>query len=125
MAIKYNKDGSERNTDQHLFPPKQVDEHRAKPGRPKGSTSRLTAALLLLAINDTVGKPFEIILAEGFHSAILDGDTRLQFDYSKLILGKVVADVVDTPPTVILSDLQLTDRVNTLLGKVVNDTKGD
>ena len=43
-------------------------------GRPKGSTSKLSATKLLDQIAQTCGKPFEELLAEGYHLTIMAAD---------------------------------------------------
>jgi hypothetical protein len=43
-------------------------------GRPKGSTSKLSAAKLLDQIETTCGKPFEELVAEGYMLTILAAD---------------------------------------------------
>jgi hypothetical protein len=66
----------------------------AKPGagRPKGATSKLSAKSLLDQIQSTCGKPFEELLAEGYHMTILAADMPARQNYEKMILNKVVAD---------------------------------
>jgi hypothetical protein len=61
-------------------------------GRPKGSTSKLSATKLLDQIQQTCGKPFEELLAEGYHLTILAADMPARQNYEKMILNKVVAD---------------------------------
>ena len=61
-------------------------------GRPKGSTSKLSATKLLDQIQKTCGKPFEELLAEGYQLTILAADMPARQNYEKMILSKVVAD---------------------------------
>lgn len=61
-------------------------------GRPKGSTSKLSATKLLDQIQQTCGKPFEELLAEGYMLTILAADMPARQNYEKMILSKVVAD---------------------------------
>lgn len=61
-------------------------------GRPKGATSKLSAKSLLDQIQKTTGKPFEELLAEGYHMTILACDMPARQNYEKMILNKVVAD---------------------------------
>jgi hypothetical protein len=61
-------------------------------GRPKGSTSKLTAANVLDQIKKTCGKPFEELLAEGYALTIIAADMPARQNYEKMILGKVIAE---------------------------------
>ena len=61
-------------------------------GRPKGSTSKLSAEKILQQITNTCGKPFEELLAEGYHLTIVANDMPARQNYEKMILSKVVAD---------------------------------
>jgi hypothetical protein len=61
-------------------------------GRPKGSTSKLSADRILSQIQQTCGKPFEELLAEGYQLTILAADMPARQNYEKMILSKVVAD---------------------------------
>jgi len=73
-------------------------------GRPKGSTDKLTARLLLETCEQVIGKPFEVSLLEGYRDAILADDRRNRAVYEKMLLDKVSstlieADVTDTTDT--------------------------
>lgn len=68
---------------------------RTGPGRPKRSTNRLTIETVLRSIDNTCGRPFSDLLAEGYYKAIVDDDRRLRFEYERMFLSKVVADRID------------------------------
>jgi hypothetical protein len=61
-------------------------------GRPKGSVNKITGERILLEISTQLGKPFEQLLAEGYHASIIAGDFTARIAYEKMILSKVVAD---------------------------------
>ena len=61
-------------------------------GRPKGSTALITARTLVEAIEQESGKPFEVMLAEGYVDAVHNNDARTRLEYERMILGKVVSD---------------------------------
>ena len=61
-------------------------------GRPKGSTALITARTLVEAIEQESGKPFEVMLAEGYVDAVHNGDHKTRLEYERMILGKVVSD---------------------------------
>lgn len=61
-------------------------------GRPKGSTSKLSAEKILQQIQVTCGKPFEELLAEGYALTIIAADMPARQNYEKMILGKVIAE---------------------------------
>jgi hypothetical protein len=61
-------------------------------GRPKGSVNKITGEKILLEISLQFGKPFEQLLAEGYHASIIAGDFTARIAYEKMILSKVVAD---------------------------------
>lgn len=61
-------------------------------GRPKGSTSKLTAEKILSQISKTCGKSFEELLAEGYMLTIIANDMPARQQYEKMILGKVIAE---------------------------------
>ena len=42
-------------------------------GRPKGSVNKITGEKILLQISQQLGKPFEQLLAEGYHASIIAG----------------------------------------------------
>lgn len=68
---------------------------RSGPGRPKNSTNKLTIETVLRSIDNTCGRPFSDLLAEGYYKAIVDDDRRLRFEYERMFLSKVVADRID------------------------------
>jgi len=61
-------------------------------GRKKGSTSKISGEKILQAVQKQCGKPFEILLAEGYHATIIACDISARQQYEKMILSKVVAD---------------------------------
>lgn len=61
-------------------------------GRPKGSKNKISGVTILDAVEQQCGKPFEQLLAEGYHLTILAGDMPARQNYEKMILSKVVAD---------------------------------
>ena len=61
-------------------------------GRPKGSTALITARTLVEAIEQESGKPFEVMLAEGYVDAVHNNDSKTRLEYVRMILGKVVSD---------------------------------
>jgi hypothetical protein len=70
-----------------------------RPGRPKNSHSRLTIDRLLNSIELTAGASFALLIAQGYHDAILSGDRRLRLEYERMLLAKLVADKVDIAVT--------------------------
>jgi hypothetical protein len=68
-------------------------------GRPRGSTNKLTIETVLRSIDNTCGRPFSELLAEGYYKAIVDDDRRLRFEYERMFLAKVVADRLDVDVT--------------------------
>ena len=60
--------------------------------RPKASTNKVTSERILRQISLQMGKPFEQLLAEGYHASIIACDTTARIQYEKLILSKVIAD---------------------------------
>jgi len=63
-------------------------------GRPKGSIQKISGAAILDALEDTLGIPFEVQLANNYLNA-LHTDKQLVAKYDQLFLNKVVADKVD------------------------------
>jgi hypothetical protein len=61
-------------------------------GRVKGSTNKISGEKILNAVKKQCGKPFEQLLAEGYHATILACDISARQQYEKMILAKVVAD---------------------------------
>ena len=72
---------------------------RAGAGRPKGSTDKITARMLLDAAESIVGKSFEVSLLEGYRDAILDGDRRNRVIYEKMLLDKVSSTLIEAEVT--------------------------
>ena len=64
-------------------------------GRPKGSTDKLTARLLLETCKTVIGKPFEISLLEGYRDSILNDDRRNRAVYEKMLLDKVSSTLIE------------------------------
>ena len=80
---------------------KQHGGARPGAGRPRGSSDKLTAKLLLETCQQVIGKPFEVSLLEGYRDAILADDRRNRATYEKMLLDKVSstlieADIVET-----------------------------
>ena len=80
---------------------KQHGGKRVGAGRPKGTTDKLTARLLLETCQQVIGKPFEVSLLEGYRDAIVSDDRRNRATYEKMLLDKVSstlieADIVET-----------------------------
>ena len=65
---------------------------RKSMGRPKGSVNKINGEKILLAVSQQCGKPFEQLIAEGYHAAILACDMTARIAYEKMLLSKVVAD---------------------------------
>jgi hypothetical protein len=65
---------------------------RANSGRKPGTTNKISAVGILQAVQKECGKPFEQLLAEGYHQTILDNDMMSRQRYEQMILSKVVAD---------------------------------
>jgi len=72
---------------------------RAGAGRPRGSTDKLTARLLLETCEQVIGKPFEVSLIEGYHDAIIRQDVRNRATYEKMILDKVSTTLIEAEVT--------------------------
>ena len=68
-------------------------------GRPRGSTNKLTVETVLRSIENTCGRPFSDLLAEGYYHAITSDNNRLRFEYERMFLSKVVADKIDIDMT--------------------------
>lgn len=70
--------------------------YRPGSGRPQGTSNKLSGKDILEAIFDSnAGVPYEVVLANDFLQARLDGDRHLVVKYHQLILNKVIADRVD------------------------------
>jgi hypothetical protein len=68
-------------------------------GRPKGTTDKITARLILEQAEKTIGKPFLESLMEGYRDTILDGDRRNRVVYEKIIVDKVATTLLDVEVT--------------------------
>jgi hypothetical protein len=78
---------------------KQHGGARPGAGRPKGSTDKLTAKLLLETCHQVIGKPFEVSLIEGYRQAIDLDDRRNRAVYEKMILDKVSTTLIEAEVT--------------------------
>ena len=65
---------------------------RPNSGRKPGTTNKISAVSILQAVQKECGKPFEQLLAEGYHQTIQDNDMMSRQKYEQMILSKVVAD---------------------------------
>jgi len=81
--------------DSSLTSAKQHGGARPGAGRPKGSTDKLTAKLLLETCQQVIGKPFEVSLLEGYRDAILNDDRRNRATYEKMLLDKVSSTLIE------------------------------
>ena len=61
-------------------------------GRKKGTTNKISGSTILDAVKKETGKNFEVLLAQGYHDAILANDKPTRLQYEKMFLSKVVAD---------------------------------
>ena len=91
---------------------------RANAGRPKGSTTTVTIASLLSAVDKACGKNYVEILAEDFAQA-RTVDKQLAQKYHNLILSKVAAslavvEVTDTADVTVTKALAFADALKTL-----------
>jgi hypothetical protein len=68
-------------------------------GRPKGTTDKLTARLLLETCQQVIGKPFEVSLLEGYRDAIRADDRRNRAVYEKMLLDKVSSTLIEAEVT--------------------------
>jgi hypothetical protein len=73
---------------------KKVGGVREGAGRPLGSKQKLSGAALLEALEDTLGVPYSVQLANNYLNALAT-DRGLVAKYDQLFLNKVVADKVD------------------------------
>jgi len=81
--------------DSSLTSAKQHGGARPGAGRPKGSTDKITARMLLDACTTIVGKPFEVSLLEGYRDAIISDDRRNRAVYEKMLLDKVSSTLIE------------------------------
>ena len=68
-------------------------------GRTVGAKNTVTSDKILKQIALQTGKPFQQLLAEGYHASIIACDFTARLAYEKLILGKVIADKVSMDVT--------------------------
>jgi hypothetical protein len=61
-------------------------------GRKPGTTNKISGVSILNAIQKEIGKPFEQLLAEGYHQTIVENDMMSRQKYEQMFLSKVVAD---------------------------------
>lgn len=61
-------------------------------GRPKGVPNKISASKILQAIEDKVGVPFEIALANDYDMVRKSGDLGVLQRFTHMILNKVIAD---------------------------------
>jgi len=65
---------------------------RPNSGRKTGTTNKISGATILEAVKNQTGQNFEQLLAQGYHSAIINDDKPTRLQYEKMFLSKVVAD---------------------------------
>ena len=68
-------------------------------GRPKGSTDKITARVILEQAEQVIGKPFIVSLLEGYRDCVFDGDRRNRAVYEKMLLDKVASNLFDVEVT--------------------------
>jgi hypothetical protein len=85
--------------DSSLTSARQHGGKRVGAGRPKGSTDKLTARLLLETCQQVIGKPFEVSLLEGYRDAIFNNDARNRAVYEKMLLDKVSSTLIEAEVT--------------------------
>ena len=73
---------------------KKVGGPREGSGRPVGSTNKLSGQALLEALDDALGVPYPVQLANNYLNALAT-DRALVAKYDQLFLNKVIADKVD------------------------------
>jgi len=72
---------------------------RKNAGRKPGTTQKISGATILAAVQKECGRPFETLLAEGYHDSIVNNDKQTRLQYEKMFLSKVVADKVEVDHT--------------------------
>jgi hypothetical protein len=85
--------------DSSLTSEKRHGGARAGAGRPRGTTDKLTARLLLETCQQVIGKPFEVSLLEGYRDAIRADDRRNRAVYEKMLLDKVSSTLIEAEVT--------------------------
>lgn len=68
-------------------------------GRPKGSSTKLSAKEILDTAESMLGKPFIVSVMEGYIDTIKSGDTRERVVYEKFILDKTASNHVEAEVT--------------------------
>jgi hypothetical protein len=68
-------------------------------GRPKGSTTKVTAKDLIEQAEATLGQPFIVSLMEGYAESISDGDRKTRVVYEKMILDKIATTLIEAEVT--------------------------
>jgi hypothetical protein len=68
-------------------------------GRPKGSTTKVTARDLIEQAQATLGKSFIVSLMEGYQDSITDGDRKTRVIYEKMILDKIATTMIEAEVT--------------------------
>lgn len=68
-------------------------------GRPKGSTTKVTAKDLIEQAQATLGKPFIVSLMEGYQDSIVDNDRKSRVVYEKMILDKIATTMIEAEVT--------------------------
>jgi len=81
-------------SDDSLDLPKKVGGARPGAGRPKGSIQKISGATLLEALEDTLGVPYPVQLANNYLNALAT-DRGLAAKYDQFFLNKVIADRID------------------------------
>ena len=82
--------------DAHIKDQKDRSKRIGKsPGRPKGTPNRLSALTLLDSIKKYTGNNFADLVAQGYNDSIINKDTATRLQYEKMLINKVVADLVE------------------------------
>jgi len=68
-------------------------------GRPKGSTTKVTAKDPIEQAEATLGQPFIVSLMEGYAESISDGDRKTRVVYEKMILDKIATTLIEAEVT--------------------------
>ena len=89
----------EHEKDSTLSSEKRWGGARPGAGRPKGTTDKVTARLILEQAETVIGKPLIESILEGYRDTILDGDRRNRTVYEKMLLDKVASNLFDVEVT--------------------------
>ena len=90
---------------------KNLGGYRPNAGRPKGSTSKISASSLLAQIElDNSGLSYEELLVNDFMTARASGDANLILKYHSMILNKVMSS---------LSTIEVEDTANSIEAKQI------